>query len=357
VQAPPRRRLLVVSQPLGEGVPQQVLDTLELLDPDRFEVEVACPPESSLWDGLAGSNVRLHRISSRRGPGPGDAVTLRTLLPLVARADVVHLHAAKAGFLGRLACALRGRTDRCLFTPHAWSFWARRGYVAAERLAARWCRHLLVVSEAERAAGLAVGVGSPEQYRVILNGIDLERFAAPWRPVPGRVVSIARLAPQKRPDLLVRAFRRVEDAELLLVGDGPLRPEIERLVLRLGLGERVRVLGNRSDVPALLAEAACVVLASDYEGCPLTVLEAMAAGVPVVATRVGGVPELIDDGRTGLLVEPGDESALAAAIGRALAARDGLGVAAREEAHRRFSRERMAAEIAELYEEVAAASS
>ena len=155
----------------------------------------------------------------------------------------------------------------------------------------------------------------------------------------------------------MRAFGRVEDAELLLVGDGPLRPEVERLVAELGLGERVRLVGNRSDVPVLLAEAACVVLASDYEGCPLTVLEAMAAGVPVVATRVGGVPELIDDGRTGLLVEPGDESALAAAIGRALADRDGLGVAAREEARRRFSRERMAAEIAQLYEEVAAASS
>ncbi len=345
-----------MSQPLGEGVPQQVLDTLELLDRGRFEVEVACPPESTLWDGLAGSDVRLHRISRRRRPGPSDAVTLRTLLPLVGRADVVHLHAAKAGFVGRLACALRGRTNRCVFTPHAWSFWARRGYVAAERLAARWCRHLLVVSEAERAAGLAAGVGSPEQYRVILNGIDLERFAAAPRPVPGRVVSIARLAPQKRPDLLVRAFRRVEDAELLLVGDGPLRPEVERLVAELGLGDRVRLVGNRRDVADLLAEAACVVLASDYEGCPLTVLEAMAAGVPVVATRVGGVPELIDDGRTGLLVEPGDERALGAAISLALDARE-LGAAAREEARRRFSRERMAAEIAALYEEVGAASS
>ena len=353
VQAPPRRRLLVVSQPLGEGVPRQVLDTLALLDPDRFEIDVACPPQSILWDGLRGrTDLRLHALSARRRPAPADALTLRTLLPLVARADVVHAHASKAGFVTRLACALRGQTRRCVFTPHAWSFWAGRRYAAAERLAARWCRYLLVVSEAERRAGLDVGVGTPEQYRVVPNGIDLARFAVERRPVPGRVLCVARLAPQKRPDLLVRAFRRI-DGELQLVGDGPLRADVERLIAELGLAERVRLLGARDDVPELRAEASCVALASDYEGCPLTVLEAMAAGVPVVATRVGGVPELIDDGRTGLLVPPGDEEALAAAIARALADPGGLGAAAREVARRRFSRERMASEIEAVYDEVA----
>jgi glycosyltransferase involved in cell wall biosynthesis len=124
-------------------------------------------------------------------------------------------------------------------------------------------------------------------------------------------------------------------------------------VSELGLGDAVRFLGDRADVPELLREASCLLLASDWEACPYSVLEAAAAGVPVVATAVGGVPELVRDGETGLLAPAGDEAALAAALeavlGDAPRAR-ALGDAGRTEAGRRFAKERMVEELAGLYE-------
>jgi glycosyltransferase involved in cell wall biosynthesis len=345
-----------------------VLDFLPFVDPEKYEVDVACPPVSTLWQGLEGDDrARLHRITAARGPSLEDLASLGGLLPLAARADVIHAHSSKSGFLGRLAATLVGRADRCVFTPHAWSFWAAEGaaaqaYVRLERLAAHWCRAIMVVAEAEQAAGLAAGVGRTAQYRVVPNGVDLARFAQPAEPVRGRVLVVGRLARQKRPDLAVEVARllrgRVEGFELHFVGDGPLRTETERLVTEAGVGDCVRFLGNRPDVPALLAGAACVLLTSDYEACPMTVLEALAAGVPVVATRVGGVPELVSE-ETGALAEAGDAAGLAAEVERLLRApaeARALGENARRDARARFSRERTAARVLELYDEVASST-
>jgi glycosyltransferase involved in cell wall biosynthesis len=359
-------RLLIASQPIDAGVPRQVLELVASLDRDRYRVDVACPRSSTLWTALAGEpGVSLHEIGPARELGPGDVSSLARLLPLVRRAHIVHAHSAKAGFLARLAAALQSRTRRCIFTPHGWSFWAAQGsrrelYRALERLAARWCLKIAAVSEHEREAGLAAGVGRPSQYEVVLNGIDVERFSRPPEPVPGRLLVVGRLAPPKRPDLVIRALhglrRRFPEVELHFVGDGPLRESADRLARELGLASRVRLLGTREDVPQLMRMTACVVLASDYEGCPVSVIEAMAAAVPVVATRVGGVPELVDEARTGFLVEPGAHEELAAALARVLARPElgrALGESGREIARRRFTRERMAAGITALYDEAA----
>jgi glycosyltransferase involved in cell wall biosynthesis len=226
-------------------------------------------------------------------------------------------------------------------------------------MAARWCRTIVTLSESERAAGLEAGVGRPEQYRVIPNGIDLAPFTQPPAPVPGRILWVGRFAPPKRADLALRALAMVRprfpEAELHLVGDGVGRPAAEELARELGVADAVRFLGTRDDVPELLVEASCALLASDYEGCPLSVIEAMAAGVPVVATDVGGLGELVVHGRTGLLV-PRSEEALADGLGELLGrpdlARD-QGEEARKLARKRFSRERMVSETVALYEEIA----
>jgi glycosyltransferase involved in cell wall biosynthesis len=362
-----RRRLLLASQPLDAGVPRHVLDLVQGLDRERYELHVACPRASLLWKELQREpDVRLHEISPARGPSPADSLSLLRLLRLAGTADLIHGHSAKAGFLARLAAVARGRAAVCLFTPHAWSFWAAGGretavYRRLERVAAHWCRAIVALSDFERRAGLAAGVGRPGQYRVILNGVDLERYGRPANPVAGRVLMIGRLAPQKRPDLAVRAFAAARErhpgAEFFLIGDGPDRRSVESLVAELGLADAVHILGYRDDVPQLLAEAACLLLTSDYESCPFTVIEAMAAGTPVVATRVGGVPELVEDGKHGLLVERGRVELLAAALDWLLAApelgRD-LGAAGRRTAKLRFSRERMVAETVALYDEVLA---
>ena len=196
---------------------------------------------------------------------------------------------------------------------------------------------------------------------MIGNGVDIERFALEPDPVPNRIVAVGRLAHPKRTDLLVQAFASIRrahpSAELQIVGDGPDRADVERRVRELGVQEGVRLLGDRDDVPELLSRSGCFVLASDYEGCPLAVIEAMAAGVPVVATGVGGVPELVEDGRTGFVVAPGDPQALAAAVERVLLDPEGarkMGEAGRAIARSRLSRERMVGELVRLYDEVQA---
>ena len=256
-----------------------------------------------------------------------------------------------------------------MFTPHGWSFWSAGGatgrlYASLERLAAHWCRTIITLSADERDAGLAARVGSRDGYVVIPNGIDLERFARAPEPVAGRVLVVGRFAPPKRHDLVLRAFADVHErfpgSELWFVGDGDDRPAAEQLAAELGVQGATRFLGVREDVPELLAQAACVVLASDYEGCPLSVIEAMAAGVPVVATSVGGVPEVVRDGVTGILAEPGRPEGLARGLAELLgdeARAVELGRAGRELARERFSREQMAAATAEVYERVVATPS
>ncbi len=361
---PAAKRLLIASQPLDGGVAGYVVEAATALA-SRYEVEVACPRGSTVWETLSGrEGIRLSEIGAARQPSPGDLRTLGRLLRRVPRADLVHVHSAKAGFIGRLAAVLRGRRRVCVFSPHGWSFWAasgiqRRLYLALERLAARWCAVIVAQSDSEREAGLEAGVGRPEQYRVVLNGVDLDRFAAEPAPVPGRVVWVGRLAPAKRADVAIEVGaelrRRGVEFELLLVGDGPDREDVERL-----LEERpgaATLTGRRSDVPELLREAACLLLTSEYESCPLGVIEAMAAGVPVVATAVGGVPELVADGEHGLLAPKDDVQGLADAVERLLADADAaraLGAAGRTKARACLSRDRMLAELEAVYAEVLA---
>lgn len=364
-----RRRLLIAAQPKDGGVVRHVLDLVDAIPRDCYEVDVACPRSSLTWRALEGrSDVRLTPIAPYRRPFPPDLVSLARLIRLVGEADVVHVHSAKAGAIGRMAAAFRGRRSRCIFSPHAWSFWAVHGPEASvyrnfERMAAHWCERFVVVSRHEEAAGLEAGVGRPEQYRVIRNGVRLERFDQPPAPVRGRLLLVTRFAAQKRTDIVLEALRllapRFPEVELDIVGDGPDRERLERLALDLGLSTRVRFLGARDDVPELLAHSHCALLASRYEGAPLAVLEAMAAAVPVVATAVGGVPEMVDDGRTGILVEPDSAAAFAAGVERLLIAPEkarALGETARQRARERFSLERMIRELLALYNEVASAA-
>lgn len=333
-----------------------------------FSVDIACPRDSLTWVELEGrEGISLHAIRPHRRPNPDDLRSELTLLRLAGRADIVHVHSSKAGFLGRLASVLRAKTRACVFTPHGWSFWAADGaearlYTFLERLAAGWCGAIVALSEDERRSGLDAGVGEPGLYRVIPNGVELERFALPREPVRGRILMVGRLAPPKRPDLAIRALaivrerERVPEAELQIVGDGPLRAGAERLAAELGVSDRVSFLGHRKDVPELLAQADCALLASDYEGCPLSVVEAMAAGVPVAAMEAGGVAELVRAGTTGALGAHGDSKALARALEDVLgdpnrAAQ--MGSEARQIAAAELSLERMVGRLVALYDELA----
>jgi glycosyltransferase involved in cell wall biosynthesis len=355
----------LIAYPKEAGVARHVVDLATRLE-SRWAITVACLPGSEIWEALRERPaVELHALRGTHGrPRLGDLRDLPALVRLVRHADVIHAHSSKAGFLVRLAAVIGGRQARTVFTPHAWSFFAadgarRRLYVALERLAAHWCHTIVAVADAEREAGLEQRIGSRDRYRVIVNGIDVDLFARDPEPAPRRILMLGRLDPQKRPDIAVRALAALRpahpDASLWIVGDGSSRGELDALVADLALSGSVRFLGARKDVPDLLAEAACFVLTSDYEGCPLSVLEAMAAGVPVVATAVGGVPELVVDGETGALVRPRAPDEVAEAVGHLFgspAAARTMGAAGRARARERFTLERMVTSLEQLYREV-----
>ena len=265
---------------------------------------------------------------------------LAVLLKLVRlfrqlRPDIVHTHTAKAGTLGRLAARFAGVP----VTVHTFHGHVLDGYfppavtrcfIGVERALGRRTDRLVTVSPRLRAELLAMGIGRPEQVEVIPLGLDLERFrrarlgAAAFRASlglgPGAPLLgiVGRLVPITDHATLFQAMALLDPrdppAHLVVVGDGEERGRLDELASRLGLNQRVHFLGWRSDLETILPELDMVICASKNEGTPVAIIEAMAAGVPVLSTDVGGVADLVTHGETGWLVRAGDPPALAQAI-------------------------------------------
>jgi len=341
------------------------------LDTARFRQAAVISQRRADDSWAAEQPCPVERVDMRREISPAqDWRAYRHLLRLfrAARPALVHAHSSKAGFLARRAASCLGTP--ALYTPHVFAFQMpgpalrRRLFARLERLAARWCRFVICVSEAERQAALAWRVCPPEQLVVIRNGIDAERYCA---DLPGRayrvalevepddelLVAVGELRAQKNyPALLqaVAALRgRRSRLRCLIAGEGPERAALQTIIAREGLADCVRLLGDRDDVPALLSAADLFVMTSLYEGCPYSLLEAMAVGVPVVAVRAAGVDEIVGP-ETGRLAEPSElPQALAAALDapEESAARARR---AREMVAERFRLEDMLAQTAALYD-------
>jgi len=255
------------------------------------------------------------------------------------RPDIVHTHTAKAGTLGRLAARIAGVPVKIhTFHGHVldgyFSPAVTRVFVGMERMLARVTDRLVTVSPRLRTELLAMGIGRPEQVEVIPLGLDLERFRRACPGVPAlrpslglgsgvRLLAIVgRLAPIKDHPTLFQAMAILQTSNppvhLAVVGDGEERARLETLAGRLGLGQRIHFLGWRTDLETILKEVDVVICASKNEGTPVALIEAMAAGVPVLSTDVGGVADLVAHGETGWLVRPGDPPSLAEAIRRLL---------------------------------------
>jgi glycosyltransferase involved in cell wall biosynthesis len=316
----------------------------------RFDVMVAAHGDGPLREAAGAAGARFVPLRHVRRPlhPLRDLLGLLELVVLMRRAapDIVHANSSKAGVLGRMAAALAGVPVR-IFTVHGWAFSASSGlssvlYRWADRLMAPLTTLTICVAERERVSGLAARTCIAQRTVVIPNAVDVDAIPqASHGGGPPLVVAVGRLAEPKDTLTLVRALAAVPGRSFtaLLVGDGPDRPSVEAEVRALALQDVVTLTGTREDVPALLARADVFALSSRSEGAPLSILEAMAARLPVVSSRVGGVPELVVDGETGLLVPPGDPEALAVALGRLVAdpgLRRRLGAAGRERARRCF---------------------
>jgi glycosyltransferase involved in cell wall biosynthesis len=296
------------------------------------------PNEGSMEEDARreGADV-LHLPALCRNPNlVEDARALARLYSLFRRMrpDVVSTHLSKAGAIGRVAARAAG-VPVVVHTYHGKGFhvfssrWKEEATLAAERLLARLATGNIVVSEKQRAEFESLGI-SPDRLRVIRYGLDLDALmtaeAAPLHAELGLPASVplvgvvARVVEIKGQDVLLRAAARLRErfphVHYLIAGDGHSRPAFEALAGELRLTDRVHFLGWRRDAPALFRSLAVAVLPTvlDFEGTPLAVIEAMAAGCPVVATDVGGVAEVVRHGETGLLVRPRDEAALADAI-------------------------------------------
>jgi glycosyltransferase involved in cell wall biosynthesis len=323
------------------------------------------PAEGNMDELARRRGVRPELIGSmRRDPGPADARALASLVALLRRErpHIVHTHAAKAGTLGRLATLvafpLRSRRPAVVHTYHGHSlsgyFSSRtsRAYAEIERGLARVTDVMVAVS-GEVARELAgFGVAPEDRFSVVPLGLDLAPFtvAAPERSRrrsalrhqlgvadDDRLVTlVARLAPIKRVDRFLSIAARLADADprirFLVVGDGELGPELRASPAAAALDPgRLTWTGFRSDVADCCFASDVVVLTSDNEGTPVSLIEALAAGTPVVSTRVGGVDSVVTDGVTGFTVPRDDEPAFVAAVRRVLGDAE-VGAAARAHA-------------------------
>jgi glycosyltransferase involved in cell wall biosynthesis len=330
---------------------------------------------------LADADVAVHTVPLVRPVRPlTDVRCLLAVRSLVRRsgARLVHTHMAKAGALGRLAVLSSGRRGRpkLVHTFHGhvlqgyFSGPEQRAFLELERLLARRTDVLIAVSPEVREELVGLGVGRPEQFRVVPLGFDLGpllEVGSPGGPagrlratlgLPGDVPLVGvvgRLVAIKDHATLFSALVEVPGAHLAVLGDGELRPSLESLAKDLGIAGRVHFAGWWLDVPSALADLDVVVLSSRNEGTPVALIEALAAARPVVATDVGGVRHVVQDGETGWLCRPGDPSALASLLERALL-EPCLAASMAQEGRRRvaerFAHTRMLADHLSIYREL-----
>ncbi len=348
--APQRIRVARIIGRLNVGGPAIHTTLLtEQLDPERYETLLISgqedPGEGNYLELRGGDVPGLVRVPAmRRAIHPlRDAAALAGITRLLRtfRPHIVHTHTAKAGTLGRLA-ALATPAPVVVHTFHGhvlegyFSPARARVFVEIERRLARRTDAVLAVSPAVRAELLARGIGTAAIVRVLPLGLPLERFREGARPndtlalraelgLPPATVLIgivARLVPIKAHETFLYAAadlaRDRRELHFAVVGDGERRAELEGLTAALGLTGRVSFLGWRADLDRIYRALDVVALTSRNEGSPVALIEAMAAGRAVVATRVGGVPDLVEHGRSGLLVDPDAPPALATALARLL---------------------------------------
>lgn len=292
------------------------------VDPDEYERQ---------------TGVRIVRIKAlQREVSPlADTRALFALYRLAReiKPDLIHTHTSKAGFVGRAAAWL-ARVPATVHSPHGHIFYGYYGeakthiFIVLERLAARFCNRVTTLTDLGARDHVELRIATADRFATIRPGVDISRFLsrahrrAPIRAELGvkpdelLVCWVGRLVPIKDCATFVRACAEVvrskADVRFVIVGDGELRSQLETQA------EEQRVpahfLGNRSDVPDLMAASDLFVLSSTNEGFGRVLVEAMASGLPIVATAVGGVPEVVEHGRSGLVVPPGDSSAMADAM-------------------------------------------
>ncbi len=376
-----RYRIAHIITRLSQGGAQEnTFHTVRLADRSRFDVDLISGPvdgsEGSIEGVVGAAGIAIIREPHLvRAPVPHlDWLALRGLTRKLkeGRYDLVHTHTSKAGFLGRLA-AERAGIRHVVHTPHGNVFHGyfnspvTRLYVWMERHAARRTSRIIELTEGGIKEHLAEGIGQRDQYRVVFSGID----TAPYEAAIARrqetraalgiaddqvlIGGLGRLEPVKGFNHFIEMARQLHEKDpslkFMIAGDGAQAEQLKASASDLPIA----FLGRRNDVPELMAAFDVLVVPSINEGMGRVILEAGAAGVPIVASRVGGIPDIVDDGETGLLVAPRAPDELACAVLALVHSPERrclMGAAARAKVVPHYSLQHMVQRIEAIYEEL-----
>jgi glycosyltransferase involved in cell wall biosynthesis len=376
--------LHVITRLIVGGAQENTIDICNYLPADRFEIDLVTGPQIGP-EGKVVSDVNQEKIKVTtinelvREISPiKDLVALVKLYLFIKKGkyDVVHLHSSKAGTLGRVAARMAG-TPAVVLTTYGWSFNAcepgfkRSFYIYEEKFTAKITDKIIVESDLDSQTGLENRIGWPEKYRTIRSAIKIEEFSDVVVDVRQKIIElglqpdmrvvgcVSRMSEQKGPHNFVRMAAEVlkenPNVNFIYIGDGPLKESTAALISELGIRDKVVLAGLRKDVPELLKIFDLFVLLSQWEGIPRVFPQAMAAGVPIVATNVGGAPELIKDGVNGYLVPFGDYKTPAKIVLNLLKdenLRKNIGKEGRKSIFPRFTMDFMIEEVEKLYLEI-----
>ncbi len=362
----PKILYIITRANLG-GAQTNVLDLIDGLRM-RYDVRLATGEDDVLTARVRALGMPVYLLPRlvRRISPLSDLAAVWECAALIRRIKpgLIHAHSSKAGIIARVAGWLTGVP--VVFTAHGWGFSPgapplRRAVAwLVERAVAPLSARIICVSENDRRLALRARVGTARVLTVIRYGIGAGGDVADPATQPPCFIMVARFNEQKDQETLLRAFAQltpteVDGAQITFVGSGPALDHCRALAATLGITDRVAFLGDREDVPDLLVRAHGFVLSTHYEGLPISILEAMRAGLPVVATAVSGIPEEVSDGETGLLVPHGDVDALATALRSLIHAperRRQFGEAGHRKFHDDFTLERMLAQSEAVYRDI-----
>ena len=328
---------VITHLPIG-GAQDNTLYTVELLNKDKYDISLSCNLNGELVSRAKKvKHLKLYDVPSLRREVSiiNDIRAFLYLYKLIKKENftIIHTHSSKAGFLGRIA-AMLNKTPIVIHTIHGFAFhdymnsFKKNIFIYLEKLSAKWTHGLVTVSNLNKKKVVDLGIAPIEKLKNIYSGIDLtlfineknDQFRKELNLDDNHLLlgSVGRLSNQKDPITMIEAFciviKRFPNAHLTLVGEGELRDEILIKIDQLQLNGRVHLTGNKNDPWKIYHSLDLFIMSSIYEGLGRSITEALSCGVPVVCTSVEGVPEIVRDNETGILVPPKNPGALATGI-------------------------------------------
>ena len=362
----------------GSGT--NTLSTMLGLSKDRYEPELACGSEGPLIKEAKKNNLIFNKIPHLKNEINifYDLLALFELISLIMRREysIIHTHNSKAGILGRIAAnicrapIIIHTQHSCVFKYGTLNYFQKKFYYFLEKISAKFTDKIIYISEPLRQEFLNAKIGSEQKSVTIYSGIEIEKFKIDVDILKKRsqlglkssdfiVGVVSRLEPGKGNEFIIKSIpkiiQKISNIKFVFVGGGPLKANLETLSESFGVREKIMFLGLRDDVPGLLQIFDIVCLASLYEGMSRVILEAQAAGKPVVATKVGGIVDIVAEDKTAILVAPRDVGALAFAIIKLIDdehLRKSMSSAAEKFVDYRFSSKKMVQDIILVYEEL-----